>query len=276
MGDLQYLEITRYITENMDVVWTFLLLVVRHTALISLLPGIGMGSKGIGVRTAGIITFSYAAVLSSPTVALPDTWMLVISQAFSELLLGSLIGFIPAMIISGVQMGAQLSSTTMGLGAGNLVDPTLGVNVTSIAKLFGDLVVALFLLSGGHYVVFYAISGLGGEIVPGTFLLSENTVGLLINRTGDIFRVGVMISAPVIVALLLTQFVMGLISKAIPTVNIFIVSFPLTIGIGLILSALSLPDVATFVSKELIGIENSVAVVLDDTTHLKVDEASGP
>ena len=41
-----------------------------------------------------------------------------------------------------------------------------------------------------------------------------------------------MLSAPVMVALLLTQFVMGLISQAVPTVNIFIVSFPLTIGIG--------------------------------------------
>ena len=70
-------------------------------------------------------------------------------------------------------------------------------------------------------------------------------------------------ASPVIVALLLTNFVMGLITKAVPQVNIFIVSFPLTIGIGLVLSALSLPEIMVLFDREIAGIESTIAVLLE-------------
>jgi flagellar biosynthesis protein FliR len=123
------------------------------------------------------------------------------------------------------------------------------------------LVVLLFLLLGGHHVVIYAVSGFSGQIIPGTFLSQGNSVELFVDRTADIFRVGALVASPVIVALLLTQFVMGMISKAVPTVNIFIVSFPLTIGIGLALSVLALPTMVKFTSQELTGIENTLIAV---------------
>jgi flagellar biosynthetic protein FliR len=66
---------------------------------------------------------------------------------------------------------------------------------------------------------------------------------------------GVMISAPVIVALLLTNFVLAIISKAVPTVNIFIISFPLTVGVGLGISLLALPEVGHYISQQFLKIE---------------------
>jgi flagellar biosynthesis protein FliR len=75
----------------------------------------------------------------------------------------------------------------------------------------------------------------------------------------------VMLSAPVIVALLLTQFVMGLISKAVPTVNIFIISFPLTIGIGLLLTIAALPEMMVYMEKHFFKIDKLVVSVSEST-----------
>jgi flagellar biosynthetic protein FliR len=44
---------------------------------------------------------------------------------------------------------------------------------------------------------------------------------------------------------------MGIISKAIPTLNIFVVSFPLTIGVGFAISVLALPEVAVLLQREV-------------------------
>ena len=60
---------------------------------------------------------------------------------------------------------------------------------------------------------------------------------------------------------------MGMISRAVPTVNIFIVSFPLTIGIGLILTVLSLPEVLHYSTREILGLEQQVAAVVDETAR---------
>jgi flagellar biosynthesis protein FliR len=59
---------------------------------------------------------------------------------------------------------------------------------------------------------------------------------------------------------------MGLISKAVPTVNIFIVSFPLTIGIGLILTLLMIPELMQAAEKLIVSTDNSIAVITEDAT----------
>jgi flagellar biosynthetic protein FliR len=259
-----FLQFPIWFQENLDLIWTFMLLFTRYAAFMLLVPGIGAGMKGIPVRKAGILAMTYASVISGQHALLPGNLVEMFLQIVSEALLGGTIGLIPLMAISGVQMGGMLSSVTMGLGASQMIDPTSGGNSTSVARLLGDLLVILFLLVGGHHVLIYAVSGLGGTIVPGTFMIGETSTRLLLERSGDIFRVGVLISAPVIVALLLTQFMLGLMTKAVPSVNIFIVSFPLTIGIGLVLTSLSIPEIFTFFQKEFTGVENAILILVRD------------
>jgi flagellar biosynthesis protein FliR len=55
---------------------------------------------------------------------------------------------------------------------------------------------------------------------------------------------------------------MGLISKAIPTVNIFLISFPLTIGIGFAISILALPEVANFLAGEMTRLPEVIGRIL--------------
>jgi flagellar biosynthetic protein FliR len=126
--------------------------------------------------------------------------------------------------------------------------------------------VILFLMLGGHHAVIYAAAGLGGQIIPGTYLVGAGTVDLLVDQTALIFKIGLLISAPVLVALLLTNFVMGLISKAVPQVNIFIISFPLSIGIGLVLFLLALPDIAVFMERRFQGVEQNLLLLVKDAT----------
>jgi flagellar biosynthesis protein FliR len=258
------LDLASQFLERLDLIWTFLLLAIRWAGMMLVLPGIGGGERGMQIRVAAILVLSYASLVTSPMAALPADFFIMLAMASSEFLLGFGLGVIPAIIISGLQTAGHLTSTKMGLGAAQLVDPTLGINVTSVSRLLGDLGVLLFLFIGGHHVIIYAVSGMGGVLVPGTFVVGANSLDVFISQTAHIFRIGVMVSAPVVVALLLTQFVMGLITKAVPTVNIFIVSFPLTIGIGLILTVISLPDIYIYMQRQLVGIENLVLAVTSD------------
>lgn len=262
--------------ENIDVLWTFMLLVVRFTGMFSVIPGIGMGAQGLPVRLAGIMVLSFASLYSSPRAALPDDIALMLASFGMEYSLGLLIGLVPLMMISGVQMAAQLASNTMGLGAAQMIDPASGGSVSSLSRLLGDTSIILFLLIGGHRVAVYVVSGMGGQLIPGSYLMTLHSVDHLIALSADIFNAGVMLSAPVIVALLLTQFVMGLISRAVPTVNIFIVSFPLTIGIGLVLSILSLPEMMVIIRQKSQVVERSMAVFVQDAKLLEANDEDDP
>jgi len=260
----EFLLIPGKIVENLGVVWTFILLVVRFTALLIVIPGLGQGLGGTLVRTPAILVLAFSSMFSSPLAQVPENWTVLVLQIASEFALGAVLGLIPLLIVSGVQTAGYIASTTMGLQASQLIDPTLHISIPDIARVYGDLVVVMFLLTGGHHVAVHAAAGLGGQLIPGTFVPAGGSFGLLLEKSGDVFRLGVMLSGPVIVALLLTNFVMGLITKAVPTVNIFIVSFPLTIGIGLILSALVLPELVQIVTRELLSLESSALTVLNE------------
>lgn len=254
--------------QRIDVVWTFILLLIRFGSMFIALPGIGSIAKMGTIKIPAVIVLALAAIITSPRAEIPADWGLLVAQAASESMLGFGLGIIPFIVVSGVQTGAQVASTTMGLGMGNLIDPTTGQQTSDIATIIGDLMVIIFLLLGGHHAVIYAASGLGGQIVPGTFMVTENSIDLLVQETGLIFRIGLLISAPVLVALLLTNFVMGLISKAVPTVNIFIISFPITIGIGLFLFLLAIPDMGLFMQQKFASVEGQLLVLVRDAALL--------
>jgi flagellar biosynthetic protein FliR len=268
MEPLPILILSGKIFEHLDVVWTFILLLTRFTGFFTFIPGIGMGERGLVVRLPAIIVMSFAAMNSSPHAAVPTDLILMAVTLVSEYLLGLILGMIPMIMVAGVQTAVQLASTTMGLGMGNLIDPTLGIQVSDISRIVGDITIILFLMLGGHYVVLHAVAGMGGHIIPGSFTMTDFTLDLMIDRTAAILKYGIILSAPVIVALMLTNFVMGLITKAVPTVNIFIISFPLTIGIGLVLIVLSMPDISREMTMQIAGIENQVLEVVRDTQQI--------
>lgn len=243
-----------------------MLLLARFGSFIAVVPGIGMGDRGLLIRGPAVLVLAMTALSTSPVAAMPSDYAQMAAALFSELLLGLAIGLIPAMIAAGVDTAGHISSMSMGLGAAQLIDPTSGSQSNGVSQIMTGLTGVLFLLMGGHHVAIYAVSGFGARIIPGTFIPGEPTLELLIQRCAEVFRIGIMVSAPVLVALLLTQFVMGLVSKAVPTVNIFIVSFPLTIGIGLILVMLSLPELVRFVGIEFTGMESQMSVLAGDTT----------
>lgn len=254
--------VAEYLLLSSDAVWTFLLLTTRYMTFFMAVPGIGDGARGLAVRGSAIFMFSVLSLQSSPHAKLPTDWALMTLAFFSEGALGFIVGLLPRLIVAGAQMAGQLASTSMGLGSAALFDPTSGSSIADIARIYGDLVVIMFLLLGGHHVLIHALAGLNSTLVPGTFIVSEHGIASIIDIGAAVFESGVLISAPVIVALLLTQFVMGILSKAVPTVNVFIVSFPITIGIGLGLTILGLADFAALIKPEVLSIERLVHEIL--------------
>jgi flagellar biosynthetic protein FliR len=57
-----------------------------------------------------------------------------------------------------------------------------------------------------------------------------------------LFADGLLLSLPIVTALLLVNIGMGMVSRAAPQLNIFSVGFPVTLGLGFVLLWLTLPQ----------------------------------
>ncbi len=249
--DLNHInQVALSLLERLDVGWTFLLLATRYMVFLMLVPGLGGGIGGVAMRYPAALILAFVSFKMERVVGVPVDAADMVAQVISELLLGAAVALVPMLIVSGAQTAGHLATGTMGLNGAQMFDPATSSQLSDLSRIYSDLTILVFLLVGGHYIALAELSGLSMEIRPGTFVLSGEGLRTLIDQSARIFQIGCLIAAPVVAALLLTNFVMGIISKAIPTVNIFIISFPLTIGVGFAISILALPEVVHLLDRE--------------------------
>ncbi len=247
----QLYQLTEQLLNRLDYAWTFLLLSMRYMVFFMLVPGLGGGIMGLALRYPATLILALVSINGGSLAVVPSNAGVMVSQMICEVCFGAVVALVPLLIISGAQVAGHVASGTMGLNGAQLFDPTSQSSLADLSRIYSDLAVLVFLLIGGHYVAITELSGMTSVIKPGTFILSASGLETLINQSARVFQVGALIAAPVIVALLLTNFVMGIISKAIPTLNIFVVSFPLTIGVGFAISILALPEVGLLLEREV-------------------------
>ena len=99
----------------------------------------------------------------------------------------------------------------------------------------------VFLLINGHHVLLKAVQKSFLVVPLGGVHFGGNIAAKFIVLTGDLFYLGVQIASPIMLALFIVQVALGLLSRVAPQMNVFMLSFPLNILIGVLLVWLGLP-----------------------------------
>jgi flagellar biosynthetic protein FliR len=219
----------------------------------------------MGVSAAVFPGVQGARLLTEHTQASLLSLLLLLGR---ELLFGLVLGWIAQLLFVGLRLAGQQMETKMGLGLTQLVNPTEGSH-TSLLPAFLDLVAALvFLAVNGHHLLIQALvssyqllplssesPGLHGPNVP-------ELVRFLITVAGEVFSIALRVSAPVVVGLLLTDVLMGIVSRVMPQLNLFAVILPVQFAFGVLLLLLSLPAIVWFCVDHLSVMSEHLTAVL--------------
>ena len=193
---------------------------------------------------AVLITLLVQPVLPpSPVVSVLSTDALLI--AVQQILVGVALGFLMQMAFQALIFGGQVMAYSMGLGFANMMDPTNGVQVPVVAQFWLILAMLAFVMMNGHLVLISAIVDTFTVIPVATDGLSRSGIWELLSWGSRMFAAGVLMAMPVIVALLLINIGMGVVSRAAPQLNIFAIGFPITLMMGFLLIWVTLPQVMT-------------------------------
>lgn len=227
---------------EVEVFKVFLLVLARFSGLMVSAPVLSSRNFPVMVK-AGLAALS--AILITPTVpqfgtTLPDDPVAFALMGAGEFSIGLLMGFTMTLVFAAIQVAGQLLDMLTGFALMNVFNPALETQVP-IFGFFLFIMAALYLLLlNGHHVMIRAMAmsfqriPLGGFVLEPALLREVSTWGRLM------FYDGLMIAAPVAGALLLAYVTMGLLGRLVPQIHLFVVGFPLTIAMGLLLVALSL------------------------------------
>uniref|UniRef100_C6E8D2 Flagellar biosynthetic protein FliR n=1 Tax=Geobacter sp. (strain M21) TaxID=443144 RepID=C6E8D2_GEOSM len=164
--------------------------------------------------------------------------MLLVLQ---EALVGLTLGAVSQFIFAAVEFCGQLVGTQMGISMAAQFDPATQNNVPTMAIFQGALATLLFLAFNVHEHFIRGIVDSYRVIPLGAWHVSGGLMKFFIETSTGIFIIGIKLAAPVSVALLATSVALGIVARSFPAMNVFMVSMPLSIGIGFVILGISLP-----------------------------------
>ncbi|MCD6309536.1 MAG: flagellar biosynthetic protein FliR [Candidatus Eremiobacteraeota bacterium] len=193
------------------------------------------------IGAAGCMAFIILPQLPIPQelyhITLPGFGLMVMGQA----LIGLVIGFVSFIILAGAQFAGEMLDIQMGLSVAAAFDPASHGAINLLRRFKFYFAMIIYLIIGGHRQLIYVLAK-SFELIPLTRLnFPGGLIELCINLVGTLFYLAVQIAAPVLAALFIVQVALGLLSRVAPQMNVFMLSFPLNIAIGVMLLTISLP-----------------------------------
>lgn len=188
--------------------------------------------KKILIATAAVWTFILFPNLPVPkniSFELIPFILLIVTQ----LLVGLIIGYSSFMVMAAAQFAGEMLDTQMGLSVAASYDPASGSSVNMMRRLKFYFAMILMLCFDGHHMLVQIMFG-SFDLIPLTGVnYSGDMINMLIVMTGKIFYLGVQLASPAMAALFTTQIGLGMLARVAPQMNVFMLSFPLNIAIGL-------------------------------------------
>lgn len=218
---------------------SFILLVARIGGLVLIAPVFASKAVPMKLRTAILIVFSLVLlpVARAHGHGIPAITPLAM---LSETIVGFALGFGTAIVIAGTSAAGDMMSVQMGLAGASVLDPMTNIQVPVLGQFMTAFSTLLLFASGGHLVM---VNGLGAslEVIPvgvvpdlGAGMLAMSKMG------GQLIALGVLFSAPVMAATMLTNVALAILTRAAPQLQIITVAFPMQIVAGLFTLAAAL------------------------------------
>jgi flagellar biosynthetic protein FliR len=220
----------------------FMLVLSRVAGIFAALPVFGGRRMPIRIKaiTVLMITLVCFPTLSITIPQVPSDAFTLALLLFSEVMVGLTLAFITQIIFAAVEFSGQILGMQMGLTISSILDPSQGTQTQVMSVLQTLFATLLFLSLNIHHIFIRAIMDSFKVIPLGGWHLSGELVNFLVARTADIFIIGIRLAAPVMVALLLATVALGIMARAFPQMNIFMISMPLNIGLGMVILGMTL------------------------------------
>ncbi len=247
---------------------TFALVATRLTGLMFTAPLWSMAMLPRALRAALVVLLSAMLLPAAVGNAVaPSEHLAGLPLPFAtEMAIGLVIGLVGAVLVQGVALAGEVMSLQTGLSLAPSLAPLPDLQESGIGQLATLLGLFVYVGVGGHLTLLRAL-GDSFQALPAGGLPDLAEGGRHAAAVaGRLFGCALAAAAPVMVALLLTNLAIALLARAVPQMNGMLVSFPITISVGLAAFGAALPVIASAVARWLGGLSAETAAMVQALT----------
>lgn len=154
---------------------------------------------------------------------------------------GLAIGFVVRVVFAAVELAGEVVGFQMGLNFASFFDPSLNTQSSAVARFFGQMASFMFVVMNGPMLVLMAVlTSFVSFPVDQNFLEALKHMKI-VDLGADLFASGLWIALPMVGMLMFANLALGVVSRVAPQMNIYAIGFPITLTVGLVGMAATLP-----------------------------------
>lgn len=166
----------------------------------------------------------------------------------SEFLTGMVLGLGVKVVFGAIETAGQLMGYQMGFGMGEILDPQGEYSVPVFSSLMTLFAIMAFLsLDLHHWWIASLVRSF--DLIPPGGARFQGALSEVLRMGTALFGLALRLAAPLLVLNLLFYTALSILARAVPQMNVFLVSLPLQVGIGLLGLGISLPYMASFLGR---------------------------
>ncbi len=240
-----------------------ILVMLRISLLVMLLPVMGHKLVPAPVKAGlvGILTLLLYPVVSRhvPTIEPDPVYMALL--AVQEMLLAAALAMVAQLVFTAAHFAGQVMSMQMGMAMANIFDPATSSQSAVVAQFVGIFAMLMWLASGAHHMFLMTLVE-SFRLMPVGSTWSFHGWEAINQAAAHMFVLGVQLMAPVLLLLFFVYVALGLVARAVPQIQVFFVSFPLSVGLGLWVLALAFPAMMALMHDGFTALGQSLPALL--------------
>lgn len=210
-----------------------------------------------GTMIPGTVRIAIAAVLAYTLAPLfgdfggmPSHWFPFVLEVIHEVLTGLLLGFAVRFLLYALEMAGAIIAVQIGLSMSSNIDPITRTSATPPSTMLFSFGTVLFLITGSYKYCLVAFRR-SFDVFPPMAGFAPTSLDVVLAQSGKIFLLAIQISAPLLAISFLVNMCFSVLGRAAPSLNVFVLSFPVQILAGLTVFAMTLGLTVQYIMRDM-------------------------
>jgi len=229
----------------------FVMVMTRISTFFLVVPVFGAPTIPMVIKVSVTVFLSVFFSLINPPIAAAHQASTIQAMILlgGEATYGLALGVIASALFATVKLAGRMIEDQMGMTMAEILDPLSDEQGLPIASLLEMVFIIAFLAANGHHL-FLKVLQRSFELFPPGKMPAIGTLSVnILEATTTMLAAGLQLAAPVMVVLLLMLVVLAILARIVPDMDIFFISFPLRIALGLVMLIAFMPFIDGFVSE---------------------------
>lgn len=229
-------------------VFAFMLIFTRLGTAMMIMPGIGDSfvPKNIRLMMALGMSFVLTPVIKQFMPEAVPSFPILFLLIMMEFVIGLLVGTIARIFMIALDVAGMVISSTSGLANAQVFNPTLATQGSIVGAFLSMTGVVLLFVTNLHHMLIHGLVESYHMFPIGAVPDTGSMAQLIVRAFSTSFLVGFQIAIPFVVVAILLYIGMGVLSRLMPQVQVFILALPVQIMLSMLTITLVLSAAMLF------------------------------